>query len=246
MQIQTVAGKDPLHRTKESRKHIETRLCYRIPGTNLGGVCRRHSWRGRIENERGTGQNNGWFHPPSVHGHHAGRRNRGGVGPQLSFPGVHAQIWYRPGSGGGAGFHAPDIYSFGGACEEAGHPQLTSQKLTASDLTVLRTCLPNLCSMSDVFLSSTDVRTLVELNRGMSSTGQMDFQLMASQAAAAAAAHLPANSQKESDPGVKMAKALEAIRPIQPRYQLVQTTGYRTYTQPVFLAGLLALQKSCG
>jgi hypothetical protein len=68
--------------------------------------------------------------------------------------------------------------------------------------------------MSDAFLRSTSIGTLVELNRGSVPANNIDFQSFASQAAAAAAAHLTSagNRDKENDPGVKMAKALENIR----------------------------------
>jgi hypothetical protein len=67
--------------------------------------------------------------------------------------------------------------------------------------------------MSDHFLGSTDLKILMELNRGSTAAGP-DFQSFASQAAAAAAAHMSSAAQKEreNDPGVKMARALEALR----------------------------------
>jgi hypothetical protein len=66
--------------------------------------------------------------------------------------------------------------------------------------------------MSDQFLGNTEVQTLIELNKGLGQGASMDLQFLANQAAVAAAAQAASLAPKDSDPGVKMAKALEAIR----------------------------------
>lgn len=94
----------------------------------------------------------------------------------------------------------------------AGHPG--GKQLNMAELAVLRTCLPNIDHIPDELLMRLDPAVLVELNKASQPAGSSDMQSIAAQAAAAAAAHyaLAPQQHRETDPGVKMARNLEALR----------------------------------
>lgn len=96
----------------------------------------------------------------------------------------------------------------------------TRPTVSDQDLNQLRMLLPNLANMSDYIMRNTDVSSLVELNKNATplnvfnvadQTGISAAQVAA--AVAAAAALMPGQaSQKDSDPGQKMANNLDTLR----------------------------------
>lgn len=83
------------------------------------------------------------------------------------------------------------------------------RQISDGDLAALRTCLPNLCHLSDDYVRNTDTSLLLALN---ATAGGPTTAAHSAAAAAAAAAHYAGAARPSQDPAVKMAKNLEALR----------------------------------
>jgi hypothetical protein len=106
-----------------------------------------------------------------------------------SLPSTQGQFFQQPGGGG------------------------TAAAKQNADPSVIRACLPNLQHLPDNFIRDTDLQLLIQLNQGMqpAATAGTDFQSSAAMFLAAAAAQMGAG-QREAEPAVVMAKALETVK----------------------------------
>jgi hypothetical protein len=91
---------------------------------------------------------------------------------------------------------------------------MPANQMTTADLITIRSILPNLKDMSDHFLSSTPMATLLQINEQARPAPQAADMQAAMLAAAAAAAqyNFAQFAPAAQDPGTKMAKNLEKLR----------------------------------
>jgi hypothetical protein len=82
--------------------------------------------------------------------------------------------------------------------------------MSDATLAAMRLCLPNLKSLPDNVMRQMDPLLLIQLNNGAQAQPAQNPDAAAM--AAAAAAHFAQSAAKSSDPGIKMAKALERLR----------------------------------
>ena len=109
--------------------------------------------------------------------------------------------------------------------DQEAHPQqvITQQdqytpgpgQLSPSDIEAIRNILPNLCNLSDAFIASTPMPTLIQMNQQAQQApqaGDMQAAMIAAAAAAAQYSQMAGFNPTVQDPGVKMAKNLEKLR----------------------------------
>lgn len=94
-----------------------------------------------------------------------------------------------------------------------GAPTTPNPAVASPDVGTIRICLPNLADLSDDIIRSTPINVLVELNKSRSAAPtDGDFQTSAAKFLIAATAQLGGGGQREQEPSVQMAKALEAVQ----------------------------------
>ncbi len=102
--------------------------------------------------------------------------------------------------------------------EQGGHqePQGSQQsQLSSTDLCTIRSLFPNLKDLSDSFLSSTPMDTLLQMNQQAQQAPQatdMQAAMLAAAAAAVQYSQIAGFNPTAQDPGVKMAKNLEKLK----------------------------------
>ena len=88
-------------------------------------------------------------------------------------------------------------------------------QLSSTDLTTIRSLFPNLKDLSDSFLSSTPMATLLQMNQQVQQAPQasdMQAAMLAASAAAVQYSQIAGFNPTAQDPGVKMAKNLEKLK----------------------------------
>jgi len=88
-------------------------------------------------------------------------------------------------------------------------------QLSPSDIEAIRNILPNLCNLSDAFIASTPMPTLIQMNQQAQQApqaGDMQAAMIAAAAAAAQYSQMAGFNPTVQDPGIKMAKNLEKLR----------------------------------
>jgi hypothetical protein len=101
----------------------------------------------------------------------------------------------------------------GGYQEQQQEPQ--PSQLSSTDLTTIRALFPNLKDLSDSFLSSTPMSTLLQMSQQAQQAPQasdMQAAMLAAAAAAVQYSQLAGFNPTAQDPGVKMAKNLENLK----------------------------------